>query len=360
MLPIESAYDVDRTKYPLHVNSQHASVLPALTFPPDAAQWISPGLPPRASFPARSAPVTESIIEARSLRKRYSDVVAVDGIDLTIERGHVYGLLGPNGSGKSTTVRMLLGLVAPDAGDVRMFGLPLRGNEAHLLRRVGSVVETPAFIPYLCGRDNLRLLDVYAPRTGPPSVDDVLHRVHLEGAAGRRFKNYSLGMKQRLGIGAAILHDPELVILDEPTNGLDPAGTREVRELIPELAAEGRTILLCSHLLHEVEQVCDYVFIFQKGRVVSEGTTRELVSSRAELEIQLDDIESAERLLRQSPWADRLSRRNGAIYITGASPDAADLNRLLATNGLYASVIRPVSQSLEAVFFEITGESSDV
>jgi len=303
--------------------------------------------------------LSDLIVEAQGLHKRYSDTVAVDRVDLAMEHGLVYGLLGPNGSGKSTTVRMLLGLATPDDGFVRLFGQPLQGNAPGLLRRVGCVVETPAFVPYLSGRDNLRLLDTYAPGGGSETIEDVLRRVHLEGAAHRRFKNYSLGMKQRLGIAAAILHNPELVILDEPTNGLDPQGTREVRELIPELAAEGRTILLCSHLLHEVEQVCDYVFIFQRGRVVARGGTQDLIAGKARLEVQVADIDAAERLLRASRWAASVARQDGAIIIQGGGPDAAEINHLLASDGLYASIIRPLSQTLEDVFFELTGEQTD-
>jgi ABC-2 type transport system ATP-binding protein len=301
--------------------------------------------------------MAELVIEAAGLRKAYGETLAVQGVDLAVERGRVFGYLGPNGSGKSTTVRMLLGLAKPDAGEVRLFGERLLDNPPALLRRVGAVVETPAFIPYLSGRDNLRLLEIYLPGEAKGRTDRigmVLERVHLSDAADRRFKTYSLGMKQRLGIAAAILHNPELVVLDEPTNGLDPAGTREVRELIPQLAAEGHTIVLCSHLLHEVEQVCDSVAIFQKGRIVAQGSTKELIGDRNRLEVQVEHIEEAERVLRESAWAARLTRDNGAIFIDGASAEAAEINRLLAGQGLFASVIRPEPATLEDVFFELT------
>jgi ABC-2 type transport system ATP-binding protein len=186
-----------------------------------------------------------------------------------------------------------------------------------------------------------------------------LGRVHLVEAAGRRFKNYSLGMKQRLGIAAAILNDPELIILDEPTNGLDPQGTREIRSLIPELAAEGRTIVLCSHLLHEVEQVCDAVTIFQRGRVVAQGPTKELIGNRSRLELRLADMAAAELILRDSPWASQLSRQNGALYIDGAGTLGAEVNKYLVAHGQFASVIQPTQNSLEDVFFELTGDSSN-
>ncbi|HEY5476490.1 MAG TPA: ABC transporter ATP-binding protein [Tepidiformaceae bacterium] len=299
------------------------------------------------------------VVEARGLVKSYGETRAVQGVDLVVEKGHVYGVLGPNGSGKSTTVRLLLGLARPDAGEVQLFGESLTEHGPELLKRVGAVVEAPACIPYLSGRDNLRLLEKYVPNRGEAGIEEVLARVHLTDAAHRKFKTYSLGMKQRLGIAAAILHDPELIILDEPSNGLDPQGTREVRELIPELAAEGRTIVLCSHLLHEVEQVCDAVAIFQNGRVIAEGPTAQLMGESARLEVQIADLEAAESLLRKSPWATAVSRQNGSIFIAGAGMQAADVNRLLATNGLYASVLRPLKHSLEEVFFELTGEDTN-
>jgi ABC-2 type transport system ATP-binding protein len=182
--------------------------------------------------------------------------------------------------------------------------------------------------------------------------------VHLTEAARRRFKNYSLGMKQRLGIAAAILHDPELIILDEPTNGLDPQGTREVRSLIPELAAEGRTVMLCSHLLHEVEQVCDAVAIFQRGRVIAQGATAELIGQRNQLEIRAADMAAAADLLAASPWAANVSHNDGFLRIEGGGNDGERVNRWLAERGCYASMIRPLQQSLEGVFFELTGDES--
>ena len=315
------------------------------------------------STPARPADpdalsTATRVIEARGLTKSFGETHAVRGVDLVVERGHVFGALGPNGSGKSTTVRMLLGLVKPDAGDVRLFGESLAGHAPRLLRRVGAVVETPAFVPYLSGRDNLRMFEMYAPGPGEAGIQAALERVNLTEAAHRRFKTYSLGMKQRLGIACAILNNPELIILDEPTNGLDPQGTREVRSLIPRLAAEGRTVVLCSHLLHEVEQVCDSVAIFQRGEIVATGRTKDLISAGSQLEIRVSDLTLAESVLAESKWASVLSRRDGSIFLDRVDAEAADVNRLLAEHGLYASVIRPVRHTLEEVFFELTGEAS--
>lgn len=303
----------------------------------------------------------EYVVEAHGLTKRYGEVVAIRGVDLAVPRGSVFGALGPNGSGKSTTVRMILGLGRPDEGEVRLFGQPVTRHAPDLLRRVGSLVEGPAFIPYLSGRDNLRLLEKYTPRAGSGAIDGALHRVHLGQAAERKFKTYSLGMKQRLGIAAAILHDPELVILDEPTNGLDPQGTREVRELIPELSAEGRTIMLCSHLLHEVEQVCDAVAILQNGRLVAQGATRDLLGESAELHVRLPDLGKGEAALTDSPWTGRVHRNTTELVVAGAGLQGGEVNRWLAERGLYAEELRVVRPSLEDVFFELTGtESQDV
>ena len=298
----------------------------------------------------------ENVIDAQGLEKRYGTTVAVSNVDLVVERGRVHGILGPNGSGKSTTVRMLLGLAKPDAGRVNLFGEPISDLSVELLRRVGSVVETPSFVPYLSGRDNLKLLEFYTPGVARRAVESVLERVHLLEAAGRRFKTYSLGMKQRLGIAAALLNDPELVILDEPTNGLDPQGTREVRELIPELAAEGRTVLLCSHLLAEVELVCDAVTIFQRGRVVAHGLTHDLIGGKSRLEVRTPDTDAAEAALRNSRWGAALHRQDGALFIDGAGTEGTAVNELLVGHGQFASVLRPVNQSLEDVFFELTGQ----
>src|SRR2546423_4124882 len=214
------------------------------------------------------------IIETANLSKRYGkQILAVDGLNLTIRKGEICGFLGPNGAGKTTTLRMLLGLVRPTSGTGKVLGKPL--GAAGGLARVGALVESPTFYPYLSGLRNLRVLARYA---GVPSsrVDAVLDQLELTGRAGDRFETYSQGMKQRLGVAAALLKDPELLILDEPTNGLDPQGTTEMRALMRGIAREGRTVLLSSHLLNEVEQTCDRVGVIVKGHLVAEGTIDEL------------------------------------------------------------------------------------
>ncbi len=301
----------------------------------------------------------EYVVEARGLVKRYGETLAVSDVDLRVERGSVFGALGPNGSGKSTTVRMLLGLARPDAGEVRLFGERVADHGPRLLRRVGAVVESPAFVPYLSGRDNLRLLEMYVPSVGREGIEAVLRRVHLEDAAHRRFKTYSLGMKQRLGIAAAILHNPELIILDEPTNGLDPQGTLEVRALIPELAREGRTIVLCSHLLHEVEQVCGSVAIFQRGRIIAQGETAATTGAGNSLEVAVPVVAEALALFATSPWMGRVVVEGEILRIDRASAEGAEVNAFLVGHGVYASMLRPHRQSLEEAFLDLTREAAD-
>jgi ABC-2 type transport system ATP-binding protein len=216
-------------------------------------------------------------IVTRALGKHYRHGPAVEGLDLCVRKGEVYGFLGPNGAGKTTTLRMLLGLVRPTTGSASVLGLPPGHPSA--LARIGALVEEPAFYPYLSGRRNLLLL-ARAGRVTAASVDGVLDRAGLGSAADRRFRTYSLGMKQRLGVAGALLKDPELLVLDEPGNGLDPRGMVEMRNLIRGLRDDGRTVLLCSHLLAEVEKVCDRVGVIDRGRLVAEGTVEELGGGR--------------------------------------------------------------------------------
>ncbi len=232
------------------------------------------------------ADVGAAAITTRGLTKRFpGGQVAVDHIDLQVPLGSVFGFLGPNGSGKTTTIRMLLGLIAPTEGVVDLLGAPIPGGAATVLPRVGALVEGPAFYPYLSGRANLARLDAadrtVNPRSRGARIDHALERVGLSAAAGKRYRNYSLGMRQRLGLAAALLRSRDLLVLDEPTNGLDPQGTREVRALIRELAAEGATVFLSSHLLSEVEQVCSHVGVMSRGRLVTQGTLNDLRGAAA-------------------------------------------------------------------------------
>jgi ABC-2 type transport system ATP-binding protein len=240
---------------------------------------------PSAAGSATGGAVTQQppAVRARGLRKVFGKTVAVDGIDLDVPTGSVLGMLGPNGSGKTTLVRLLLGLSRPTAGHAELLGEPIPERSAHALPRVGALVEGPGFHPFLSGRENLRRCAAAEPLLAtaeiPDAVDAALNRVDLAGAADRAYRGYSLGMKQRLGLAAVLLRPRELVVLDEPTNGLDPAGTRDVRRIIAELHAAGTTVLVCSHLLAEVEATCTHVAVLQAGSVVAAGELQPLLEA---------------------------------------------------------------------------------
>jgi ABC-type multidrug transport system ATPase subunit len=297
---------------------------------------------------------TNLVIEADDLGKRYGErIVAVDGLDLEVRRGEVYGFLGPNGAGKTTTLRMLLGLIRPTTGTALVLGATPGTPEG--LGRLGALIETPTFYPYLSGRDNLRVLARYA---GVPEkrIVTVLDEVDLAGRAGDRFRTYSLGMKQRLGIAAALLKDPELLILDEPTNGMDPAGMAEMRPFIRSLGQGDRTVLLSSHLMSEVEQVCDRVGVISRGRLVGEGTVDEL-RGRETLLLRAEPLDEAERVLGSLRGIDQVARDDGGLRIAVEPAAAATINRALVEAGIAVSELRPERASLEKVFLELTNEA---
>jgi ABC-2 type transport system ATP-binding protein len=298
-------------------------------------------------------------IEIEGLRKEYrrargGRTVAVDGLDLQVPAGGVFGFLGPNGSGKTTTMRCLLGLVRPTAGHVRVLGADVPAALPSVITRVGSVVETPAMFPTMSGRENLLLL-ARIDGLGRRRVDEVLSLVGLAARGDEAVRRYSLGMRQRLGIGAALLRDPELLVLDEPANGLDPAGIREVRELLRRLGAEGRTVLVSSHLLSEVEQVCDAVAILRRGRCVEFGPVRDVLSTGEEqLVVRVDDLDAALTVLRR---AGIVAELDGAVIIVGLpSSDAARVTETLSTERLWVTELRPKEQNLEDQFLALTEE----
>ena len=235
---------------------------------------------PPAAAPDTSVPAADPAVETRGLSKRFGSRLAVDGLDMVVPRGAVYGFLGPNGSGKTTTIRMLLGLVEPTSGTRSLLGHAIPREASRALPQVGALVEGPAFHPYLSGRSNLARLDAADlwsdPGTARTRIDTALDRVGLLATAGKRYRAYSLGMRQRLAIAASLLTPRELLVLDEPTNGLDPQGTREVRHLVASLAEDGATVLISSHLLSEVEQICTHLGIMSDGRLVAQGTVSEL------------------------------------------------------------------------------------
>jgi ABC-2 type transport system ATP-binding protein len=297
------------------------------------------------------------LIETDGLTKRYGGrIAAVDRLDLRVRRGEVYGFLGPNGAGKTTTLRMLLGLVRPTSGRARVAGAPPGAPDG--LARVGALIETPAFYPFLSGRDNLRALARHAD-VDEERVELVLDEVDLAGRAGDRFATYSLGMKQRLGIAGALLKDPELLILDEPTNGMDPAGMAEMRTFVRSLGRDRRAVLLSSHLMAEVEQVCDRVGVISRGRLVGEGTVDEL-RGRETLWLRAEPLEAAERLLAGLAAVDGVARVDGGLRVGADPAAAASINRALVEAGIAVGELRPRRASLEAVFLELTDDQVEV
>jgi ABC-2 type transport system ATP-binding protein len=297
--------------------------------------------------------MTTNPVVTHGLTKRYGNLAAVDGVDLTVGSGEVYGFLGPNGAGKTTTLRMVLGLIRPTAGSVHVLG---RAPGPGRLRGVGALIEGPAFYPYLSGRDNLRVLARY---TGVPDarIAGVLEQVDLAGRAKDPYRTYSLGMKQRLGVAAALLKDPRLLVLDEPTNGLDPAGMAEMRTLIRRLGASGRTVLLSSHLLGEVEQICDRVGVISRGRIVAESTVAEL-RGESTLWVGAEPLDRAAELARS--LLDRVRVGDGGLELAVPPDRAAWINGELVDGGIAVSELRRHERDLEAVFLELTGGVRDV
>ena len=305
--------------------------------------------------------MNETVIQTDGLTKRYGRVLAVDGLSLSVPRGRIFGLLGPNGSGKTTLMSMLLGLVRPTAGRFSLFGTPPGGGGLERqLHRIGALIETPTFYPYLSGRNNLAYFQGISGRGNPEELDSLLERVGLAGRGGDKFQTYSLGMKQRLGLAYTLLGDPELLVLDEPTNGMDPAGMAEVRELIRGLADENRTVILSSHLLNEVEQVCDSVAILSHGRLIAEGDVAELLQERGQAQVRLrttDDAKATE-ILTALAWVDSISADNGYL-VAGVDPARSwEITAALSRNEVYVAEMTPAQMSLEQYFLDVTDERS--
>jgi ABC-type multidrug transport system ATPase subunit len=301
--------------------------------------------------------MSDVAVSTRGLRKTYRTrrgrrVVAVQGLDLEVPAGGVHGFLGPNGSGKTTSIRMLLGLVRADAGTMTVFGEPVPARLPAVVGRVGAIVESPKFFPAFTGEKNLELLAeaIGAPRA---RVGEVLEQTSL-GERGRdRFRSYSLGMKQRLAIAATLLKEPDLLIFDEPTNGLDPAGIREIRETMRGLGEQGKTVLVSSHILAEVEQVADTVSIIGHGRLLASGTVADVIGggTAAAVKVAVDNHEAATRILTASGMT---VRADGRYLLVEGAPDPADVTRRLAHQELYVSELVPVRADLESVFLELT------
>jgi ABC-2 type transport system ATP-binding protein len=310
-------------------------------------------------------------IVARSLTKRYGDIAAVDALDLSIEQGVLYGFLGPNGAGKTTTIRMILGLIFPTGGDVEVLGEPIfggtAGQRAAAVRRAGAMIEEPAFWGYLSGRRNL---EYFARAAGPATdrdarltrIDEVMRIVGLDQAASKKVKAYSQGMRQRLGIALALLGAPELLVLDEPTNGLDPQGMREIRLLLRRLADDGTTIFVSSHLLAEVEAMCDRVGVLARGKIVAEGPPSKLRASSDVVRVEVDDPERARKILAgvEGVSLDGAETSPRTLRLRLAPPaSAAAVNSALVAGGVAVSALMPEHESLEDVFVSLV-EGADV
>lgn len=301
------------------------------------------------------------ILRTVGLTKHFGKISAVKDLNLELRRGEVFGFLGPNGAGKSTTVGMILGLITPTSGSIELFGQKIDRHQWSALRRVGAIIEEPAFYPYLSGRDNLEVLARSIGGIKKTKIDEVLERVNLLERGGDKYSRYSLGMKQRLGIASTLLRDPELIILDEPTSGLDPAGTKEVRDLIPQLAHENHAVFLCSHLLHEVELVCDRVAIIKQGAVIASAPMRELLNKGQLLRVKVDDQVQAQAraILSGLDWVTSVKADNDCLIVDAPKDSASRVNQVLAEHNIFASELVTRNASLESVFLQLTeGESS--
>ena len=300
-------------------------------------------------------------VTARGLVKRYGDLVAVDHVDLTVERGDVFGYLGPNGAGKTTSLRMLLGLIRPTEGSAHLFGRDPLQDGAKALDGVAGFVEGPRFYPYLSGRRNLRLLADYDEPVSRSRIDEVLELVELRDRAKDKVGGYSHGMRQRLGIAAALLRQPRLLLLDEPTTGLDPAGMRDMRDLVRRLAGEGITIVLSSHLLYEVEELSNRVAIVRKGRVIYEGHLRDLLATAASVyRLRTLEPERARVVLLAQTGLEDVVLADHELRFTGDEQAVAALSVALGKAGIGVTALVPETQSLEELFLGMTdGESSD-
>ena len=311
------------------------------------------------------AGTSDLVIETTALRKEYRTrrgrrVVAVDGLDLGVPVGGVHGFLGPNGSGKTTTIRMLLGLARPSRGEMRLFGQPVPRRLPDVMPRVGAVVEQPKFVPTFSGRKNLSLLarSVGVPRS---SLDAAIAQVGLEGRERERYKTYSLGMQQRLAIAATLLRSPQLLILDEPTNGLDPAGIRDIRTMIRSLGESGVTVLLSSHILAEVQQVCHSVSFIGSGRLLASGAVEDLIgeSSVRSFTVGVADPSAAADVLARARYR---VRRDGSRLVVEGAPGPANLGEeivhTLAARDIYVRELRPMHADLESVFLQLTHDDA--
>ncbi|HEU5376182.1 MAG TPA: ABC transporter ATP-binding protein [Ktedonobacteraceae bacterium] len=294
-----------------------------------------------------------------NLTKQYGQRLAVNNLNLEVGQREIFGFLGPNGAGKTTTIRMALGLISPTSGNVEILNQNLATRRAHILPRVGALIETPALYLYLSGRNNLRAVGSALGGVPDKRIDAVLDLVGLLGRQKDKVKTYSLGMKQRLGIAMALLQNPDLLILDEPTNGMDPAGIVEMRDLMHRLVAEGKTVFISSHLLAEVQQICTRVAIINQGKLVTESTVAELTQGQGEFRVTVEKPQEALALVKNQPWGRNARMDHGQAFLTRAPEDnGRALNFFLSQSGFVPELLERPTQDLEQVFLNLTNSGS--
>ena len=303
----------------------------------------------------------EKIIEVKSLTKSYKNLLAVDSLELNVYKGDIFGFLGPNGAGKSTTIRMLLTLIRPEAGTINLFGKSLKNERKSILSNIGALVEKPDFYNYLSAYKNLEILSRLSGKDiKRKRILEILEIVGLKSRKDSKVKTYSHGMKQRLGIAQTLLHNPDLIILDEPTTGLDPQGMKEIRDLIIHLCKEeNKTIFLSSHILSEVEQIANRMIIINKGKAIVEGSVQELLqSSELRVTVEVTEIDDAKKLINNSDWSGKLDfAENGKMYFKISSEEISELNKFLVNNDISVNAVIP-TRSLEQFFLKITEEAA--
>ncbi|MBU0940512.1 MAG: ATP-binding cassette domain-containing protein [Bacteroidetes bacterium] len=300
----------------------------------------------------------ETILSIKNLNKRYGSLQALKDVSFDIQKGHVYGILGPNGSGKSTTLGIVLNVVNKTSGDYSWFDGKMETHEA--LKKVGAIIERPNFYPYMTAAENLKLV-CKIKNISYDKIQQKLELVGLQDRKNSKFSTFSLGMKQRLAIASALLNDPEILILDEPTNGLDPQGIHQIRDIIKQIASHGTTILLASHLLDEVEKVCSHVLILRKGEVLYSGRVNEMTANEGFFEIQADDNEALKSALLMHPAIESIKVQENKFYVYLKSPlEAAELNRFLFEQNIVLSYLVKRKNSLEEQFLDLTNQSKPI
>ena len=300
----------------------------------------------------------EPAIRTIGLSKAYGARLAVDKLDLQVDRGELFGFLGPNGAGKTTTIRMALGLITPTNGSVEILGREVRSHRSEILPRVGALVESPALYGYMSGRDNLRAIGDLLGGATEKRIDEVLEIVSLKGRDKDRVKTYSMGMKQRLGLALALLNDPDVLILDEPANGLDPAGIVEMRDLLRGLSAAGKTVFISSHVLSEVQQICTRVAIINHGRLIRLAPVAELLQAPGEFEVRVDAPDQLVAALRLEPWGQEARVEDGLLITRAPEGRGRNLIAYLVSNGSTPDSVAERQRDLEDIFLSLTGGDS--